>query len=259
MVISLENVNKSFGKQLTLNNISVTFPANGISVVVGAHDSGKTTLLRLLSGELKHDSGRISMKKMVLKAFADGKNDCSLGLKTAELYVLHTLLYRNFDKKTFDSLLSEAEIAENSKFSSLSDAEKAWFNISLVIASNADIMLFDEPLSELDSEMKVRALELLDKAAKEGRTVIVSAQEIGELEPLTTFTAALNKGNLVLAGETEKLIFSHRLFPGASTISPDFKVIGPVVNERLVEISDDFGRIATLKEIILGYINGSSS
>ena len=120
-------------------------------------------------------------------------------------------------------------------------------------------MIFDEPLKYFDSEMKIRFLEILDNAAKQDKTVIVSSNEIVDFEKSAGFVAALSNGNLVLSGETETLLASHRLMPGASTISPDFKVIGPVLNERLVETTDEVGRNATLKEIVLGYVNGSSS
>ena len=156
-------------------------------------------------------------------------------------------------------MLAEGGIAENSRFLHLSNAQKSWFSGSLLIASNADIMIFDEPLKYFDSEMKLRFLEILDKAAKQDKAVIVSSNEIVDFEKSVGFVAALSSGNLVLSGETETLLASHRLMPGASTISPDFKVIGPVLNERLVETTDEVGRSATLKEIVLGYVNGSSS
>jgi ABC-2 type transport system ATP-binding protein len=156
-------------------------------------------------------------------------------------------------------MLSEGGIAENSRFLHLSDAQKSWFSASLLIASNADIMIFDDPFKYLESEMKVRFLEILGETAKKDKTIVVSSDEISDFENSAGFVAALNNGNLVLSGETETLLASHRLMPGASTISPDFKVIGPVLNERLVETTDEVGRSATLKEIVLGYVNGSSS
>ena len=259
MVISLENTTKIFGKTRVIDDVSVTFPSGSISVVVGSHGAGKRTLLRLLAGELKPDSGKVITKPGCSKGFSFDKADFFPKLKTADLCTVWMLLYRNFDVKIFRSVLSEGGIAENIRLSHLSDAQKSWFSASLLIASNADIMIFDEPLKYLDSEMKVRFLEILDETAKKDKTVIVSSNEIVDLENSAGFVAALSSGNLVLSGETETLLASHRLMPGASTISPDFKVIGPVLNERLVETTDEVGRNATLKEIVLGYINGSSS
>ena len=259
MVISLENTTKIFGKTRVLDGVSVRFPSGKISVVVGDHGAGKTILLRLLAGELKPDSGRVIAKAGCSQGFSFESGKSIPKLKTADLCTVWMLLYRNFDIKIFRSMLAEGGIAENSRFSHLSDAQKSWFSSSLLIASNADIMIFDEPLKYFESEMKLRFLEILDETAKKDKTVVVSSEEIVDFEKSAGFVAALNNGNLVLAGETETLLASHRLMPGASTISPDFKVIGPVLNERLVEATDEVGRNATLKEIVLGYVNGSSS
>ena len=259
MVISLENAVKIFGKTRVVDDVTVKFRSGNISVVVGDHGAGKRTLLRLLAGELKPDSGKVIAKPGTSKGFSFENGDFSPKLKTADLCTVWMLLYKNFDIKIFRSMLAEGGIAENSRFSHLSNAQKSWFSASLLIASNADIMIFDEPLKYFDSEMKIRFLEILDNAAKQDKTVIVSSNEIVDFEKSAGFVAALSNGNLVLSGETETLLASHRLMPGASTISPDFKVIGPVLNERLVETTDEVGRNATLKEIVLGYVNGSSS
>ena len=259
MVIALENATKIFGKSRVVDGVSVAFPSGKISAVAGAHESGKTTLLRLLAGDLKPDRGRVVAKTRDSKAIACENSAFFKGLKIADYCTLWTLLYPGFDVKRCRLLLAEAEITESNRIHAFSDSMKTWFNISLVIASNADIMIFDEPLPHLDSGMKPLFLDLLDEMAKKGRTVVVSAQEISDLERSAHFVAALNRGSLVLSGETEKLVASHRLLPGASTISPDYKVIGPVLDERLAETTDDIGRNATLKEIVSGYINGSSS
>ena len=182
MVISLKNVTKIFGKNRVLDDVSVRFPTRSLSVVVGTHESGKRTLLRLLAGELKPDYGRVIERRRTSKAFAYENNDFFAGLKIADYCTLWSLLYRNFDMQKFRELLAEAGIAENNKFPAFSEEKKTWFKISLVVASNADVMIFDEPLLRLDQDKKIRLVEILEEAAKNGRTVVVRSQEIGEFE-----------------------------------------------------------------------------
>lgn len=258
MVISLVNATKSFGKTRAIDGVSVKFPSEKISLLVGDHGAGKTTLLRLLAGELKPDSGKVTAKIGCLKGLSCKNNDFLPKLNTADLCTVWMLLYKNFDIKRFRTILSEGKISENSLLSNFSDAQKSWFSVSLLFASNADVMIFDEPLKYLDPEIKRVFFEILDEMEKKDKTIIVSSEETADFEKSAGFVAVLNKGNLVLAGETDKLTASHRMMPGASTISPDFKVIGPVLNERLVETTDEAGRNATLKEIVQGYVNGSS-
>ena len=126
MVISLENVTKIFGKNRVVDDVSVKFSSGNISVVVGDHGAGKRTLLRLLAGELKPDSGKVIAKTGSSKGFSYENGDFSPKLKTADLCTVWMLLYKNFDIKIFRSMLAEGEIAENSRFSHLSAAQKNW-------------------------------------------------------------------------------------------------------------------------------------
>ncbi len=258
-MISLKNVTKIFKKNRVLDDVTVRFPTGRLSVIVGEHESGKRTLLRLLAGELKPDSGRVIAKRRTSRAFAYKDNDFLEGLKMSDYCTLWSLLYRNFDMQKFRDMLSLAGIADNNKFPNFSEDMQTWFKISLVIASNADVMILDEPMLNLNSGMQQKLISVIEETANNGKTVVVTSQEISEFEKSAGFVAVLHNGTIILAGETEKLLACHKLMPGASTISPDFKVIGPVLNERLVETTDDVGRSATLKEIVSGYIHGSSS
>ena len=168
-------------------------------------------------------------------------------------------MYPGFDAEKFKSLLSKNGIEWNARISSMSQDVKNRLSDSLVFASGAGILIFDEPLQHVAAEMKPEFMDLLRESAENGRTVIVATQDITEFEPVVQYLSVINNGSIVVSDEASRLLSSHRLFPGATTISPDFRVIGPVVDERLVETEDEIGRKATLKEIVLGYVNGSSS
>ena len=246
-MISLKNVTKIFRKKRVVADVTLEFPESSLSVVVGLGGSGKTTLLRLLSGELKPDIGRIIKKNTDLRAYFDESVSSFSKLKKAEIHAIWRLLYPGFDEEKFRAL------AGNDR------ADADIFSLSLAAASNAEIMILDEPLRRLDSEQRQKFLNLFKELAESGKTVIVAVSEIGEFESVADRVVVLNEGSVVVAAEVSGLLATHRLFPGATTISPDYKVIGPVFNERLLLTDENVGREAALKEIITGYINGSSS
>ena len=249
MVISIEKVTKIFKKNKVVDDVSIDFPDSTVSVVVGLSGSGKRTMLRLLVGELKPDSGRIVNKnKSSIAYYEEGISSFSK-LKKSEIHAIWRLLYLGFDEEKFRNLTKENEIPANAEI----------FDLSLVVSSGAEIMVFDEPLLKLDPEQKVKFLDLFKELAESGKTVIIAANEIDEFEKIADRIVVLNEGSVVVAAKTDELLATHRLFPGATTISPDYKVIGPVFNERLVLTEDSIGREAALKEIVSGYINGSSS
>ena len=257
-MVTLEKVTKILKKKRALDSVSLKFPESAVSVVVGPANSGKTTLLRLLSGELKPDLGKIFVKKRWLVAYSDGNADLFYSFSFSDFTAVWSLMYPSFDGEKFKSLLLKGGIKWNSKISAMSQEMKNWFRDSLVFASGAEVMIFDEPLSHIEQALKSEFMDLLRESAENGRTVIVSTQDITEFETVAAHISVLNSGSLVVSAGVEELLSSHRLLPGATTISPDFKVIGPVVDERLVETEDEIGRKATLKEIVLGYVNGSS-
>ena len=246
-MISLENVTKIFKKNRVVADVTVEFPKSELSVVTGLSGSGKTALLRLLSGELKPDYGRIVKRHRDLRAYYDEKAGSFSGLGKADIHAMWRLLYPGFDEEKFRTL------AGNDK------AAAGIFSLSLVAASNAEIMIFDEPLLGFDTEQKSVFLNLFRELAESGKTVIIAVSEIAEFETVADRAVVLNEGSLVVAEEVGKLLSTHRLVPGATTISPDYTVVGPVFNESLIHTDENVGREATLKEIITGYINGSSS
>lgn len=258
-MISLENITKTAGKKRILDTVNAEFPEKAFSLLTAKKDNGKTTLCRILAGELLPDSGKIIKKNGSLRAFADEEGDFFPEFTVSECREMWNLLYPSFDDETFDRLTADTDITSGTKIHNLSKETKKWLKISLVLSSNAEIMIFDDPALDIATELKDKLLNLLKESAENGKCVIVAAEETGDFESLATNIFVLNNGDIVLASEISGLLSSHRLLPGATTISPDYDVVGPVFNERLVKTTDDIGRNATLKEIITGYINGSSS
>ena len=257
-MISLENITKIAGKKRVIDSTSADFPASAVSLIASPQNAGKTTLCRIIAGELLPDSGKILKKRGVLCAFADETGDFFPEFTVSECCDIWCLLYPSFNNNTFERLISDSKISSGSKIQTLSQDLKKWLKISLVFSSNAEIMIFDEPMLHLDNEIKDKTLNLLKESAENGKTVIVASEETGDFENIISHIFVLNNGDIVLSSGIKELLSSHRLLPGATTISPDFEVIGPVFNERLVKTTDDIGRNATLKEIVKGYINGSS-
>lgn len=258
-MISLKNITKIADKKRIIDEINADFPDSAVSLVIAPKDAGKTTLCKIIAGGLLPDSGKILKKRWALCAFADKTGDFFPDFTVSESCTIWNLLYPSFNQNTFGTLVSDTKISQNTKIQALSPEQKKLLKISLVLASNAEIMIFDEPLSELNHETKNKTLNLLKESAENGKTVIIAAEEIDDFEKIAAHVFVLNNGDIVLSSEIKELLLSHRLLPGACTISPDFQVIGPVFNERLVKTTEDVGRNATLKEIVKGYVNGSSS
>ena len=133
---------------------------------------------------------------------------------------------------------------------------KTWLFNSLVISSNASVMLFDEPLQHLDPSMRLKFHTAIKEEISKGRSAIVSTHEITEFNEGCDRLAIINHSDLIYFDTIEKALFEHRVIPGTESVSSD-NIIGPIVNEKLILTNKDLGRSPTLRELVTAYINGS--
>ncbi|WP_420595934.1 ABC-F family ATP-binding cassette domain-containing protein [Deinococcus sp.] len=176
LLLWAEHVNRSYGGRLILNNVALKLRQGDRVALMGANGTGKTTLLKLLSGELQPDPAVNGQAPGVLR-LAPGVTLASLdqtwhGLNADQ--PLHAQFEERFGNRA-GALLGRAGFSSTDWPKSpreLSGGERARAGLALVSALRADLLLLDEPTNHLD----VEALEALEAAvhAYGGAVVIVT-------------------------------------------------------------------------------------
>lgn len=255
MVIIAKNISKKFGVKAALDSFSVDIPENSVFLLIGPNGAGKTTFLRILSGELKAMDGNITPDNKMNTAIADEERGYFNNFNALDYSRVCGLLYPDFDPKEFKKRMDQLKIDLETPIEQYSKGMKTWLHNSFVISSNAKVMIFDEPLQHLDPSVRLVLHMTLKELKKNDRTVIISTHEVDEFHEYCDNAAIINDGKIVVSGEVDKLIFTHRMISGTET-AQGMDVIGPVFNENLVKTSVNCGREPALKEIAAGYING---
>ncbi|HOB70822.1 MAG TPA: hypothetical protein PKM18_03450, partial [bacterium] len=165
------------------------------------------------------------------------------------------LLYPGFEREKFFNMMKELKIPADKPLEQYSKGMKTWLHNSLVISSNSEVMIFDEPLQHLDPAVRMKFHTILHNEALKSRTLIISTHEIDEFDKYALHLALIHNGKVVLCDEVSKILFEHRIVPGTQS-SANMSVIGPVFSEKLVKTKENTGREPLLKEIAAGYING---
>lgn len=258
MVIKAENLTKVFGKTKALTNVSLNIPKGSYTILVGPNGAGKTTLLRILSGELFPQKGSVvyDEQKIGVTAFAEENRETFKNFTPIKYSKLWELLYDGFDWQAFNSLMSQMKLDLNKSVEAFSKGMKTWLFNSLVVASNAPLMLFDEPLQHLDPSMRLKFHTAIQNEIENGRSAIVSTHEITEFNEGCDRIAVINHSDLIYFDTIEKALFEHRVIPGTESRESDHQV-GPIVNEKIIFTNENRGRKPTLKELVTAYINGS--
>ena len=161
-VIELNNVTKSYGDKLLLENLSLSIPAGAIVGIIGPNGAGKSTLFRMISGEEKVDSGSIELGSTVQLSYVN---------QTREL---------NGNNTVFEEISEGSDIitvgtyqtpsrsycgrfnfkgSDQQKFvKDLSGGERNRLHMAKLLKEGGNVLLLDEPTNDLDIET-LRALE----------------------------------------------------------------------------------------------------
>jgi polar amino acid transport system ATP-binding protein len=196
-VIRVENLSKSFGDNLVLDNITESVKEGEKVVIIGPSGGGKSTFLRCLNllevptkGQIWVDDVEITAKKvdinamrrkmgMVFQHFNLFPHKTALGNLT--LAPRHTKTMTKAEARDFGlALLERVGLADkaNQYPAQLSGGQKQRVAIARSLAMRPKIMLFDEPTSALDPEMVGEVLDVMTALAADGMTMVVVTHEM---------------------------------------------------------------------------------
>ncbi|MCL2200304.1 MAG: ATP-binding cassette domain-containing protein [Defluviitaleaceae bacterium] len=159
MAIELKNIRKSFDDppQQVLQGVSFTFH-EGITCLMGASGIGKTTLINIVAGLVKPDSGEIiGMEgKKISMVFQEDR------LLEWETTLTNVLLVKN-DKPLATKLLTQAGLGDSltKKTSELSGGMKRRVCICRALIADYDVLILDEPFKGLDAELKPVIMQMV--------------------------------------------------------------------------------------------------
>ena len=161
-VIELNNVTKSYGDKLLIDNLTLSIPAGAIVGIIGPNGAGKSTLFRMIAGQEEVDSGSIDLGSTVQLAYVDQSRDLN-GTNT-----VFQVISEGNDMITVGTYTTPARAycgrfnfkgSDQQKFvKDLSGGERNRLHMAKLLKEGGNVLLLDEPTNDLDIET-LRALE----------------------------------------------------------------------------------------------------
>src|SRR5918993_3896619 len=155
LVIKAENVTKSYGDKLLVENMSFTLPPNAIIGIIGPNGSGKTTLFRMITGQEKPDAGNIKVGDSVKLAYVEQSRD-ALGTEQSVWQAISDgqdfvqLGNAKVNSRSYVTRFGFVGTDQSRAVGTLSGGERNRVHLARMLKSGGNVLLLDEPTNDLD-------------------------------------------------------------------------------------------------------------
>ncbi|HCN7998111.1 TPA: energy-dependent translational throttle protein EttA [Escherichia coli] len=162
-VLEVQNLKKSYGDRLLIEDLSFAIPKGAIVGIIGPNGAGKSTLFRMISGQEQPDSGTITLGDTVKIASVDQFRDSMDNSKTVWEEVsggLDIMRIGNFElpSRAYVSRFNFKGTDQGKRVGELSGGERGRLHLAKLLQVGGNMLLLDEPTNDLDIET-LRALE----------------------------------------------------------------------------------------------------
>ena len=191
-VIEFNNVTKSFGDRVLIDNLTMNIPAGAIVGIIGPNGAGKSTLFKLIAGREQADSGEVIVGQTVKMAYVEQTRDALANDKTVWEDISGGLDIINVGKFQMASRAYAGRFNFNGqdqqkKVGNLSGGERGRLHLAKTLIQGGNVLLLDEPSNDLDVET-LRALE--DALLEYAGTVLVISHDRWFLDRIATHILA---------------------------------------------------------------------
>jgi energy-dependent translational throttle protein EttA len=163
IVVEADDVRKSYGERMLIDDLSFKLPRGGIVGVIGPNGAGKTTLLRMITGQEQPDAGVLRLGDTVELAYVDQSRDALDPEKTVWEEVSGGVEQIPLGDRTVNSRAYVAGFnfkgtEQQKKVAKLSGGERNRLHLAKLLRTGGNLLLLDEPTNDLDVDT-LRALE----------------------------------------------------------------------------------------------------
>jgi ATP-binding cassette ChvD family protein len=176
-VIDFEHLNKGFGDNLLIDDLTFKLPPGGIVGIIGPNGAGKTTLFRMVTKQEQPDQGAIKIGESVRLGYVDQSRDTLDGAKSVWEEISGgldqlALGKREVNSRAYCAAFNFKGADQQKKVGQLSGGERNRVHLAKMLKSGANVLLLDEPTNDLD----VDTLRALEEALEDfaGCAVIIS-------------------------------------------------------------------------------------
>jgi len=218
MSISLKNINKSYGKQKAISDISLQIGKGEIVGFLGPNGAGKSTLMKIITSYISQDSGDVKICNFNTKeeeiesqkriGYLPENNPLYKGMYIKEYLNFIASIYKIEDKKQRTKEMIKKvglETEQHKKIGELSKGYQQRVGLAAALLHNPEVLILDEPTTGLDPNQLEEIRSLIKEIGKD-KSVLLSTHIMQEVDKMCNRVVIINKGEIV----SDKLISDYK-------------------------------------------------
>ena len=228
--IEIRALRKSFGRTRALDGLDLSVRAGEVHAFLGPNGAGKTTTIRILLGLLRKDGGEATLlggdpwrdAVGLHRRLAYVPGDVTLwpGLTGGEIIDLLGRLRGGMDATRRQALIDRFALDPSKKARAYSRGNRQKVALIAALASDAELLLLDEPTAGLDPLMEAAFRDCVNDERHDGRTVLLSSHILAEAEALSDRVTIIRDGQAVETGTLAEMRHLTRDFVDAELAGP---------------------------------------
>lgn len=251
MILEIDNVSCGYNSKTVVKNISVKIESGEVLTLLGPNGVGKTTFFKTILGFLKLHGGEIKLDGQNIQSWKKSKLAKVIGyvpqahippfpFTVLDIVVMgrtaHLGMFASPSKKDVEiaeKALKALEVnyLKDKIYTEISGGERQMVLIARALTQEPEILIMDEPTSNLDFGNQVKVLEQVNKLSKKGLGIIMTSHFPDHAFLCSTKVALLQRNNKFNVGDVDEIITEDKL---RETYGVDVKIISTVNNKGAV-------------------------
>ena len=246
-MIEALHVTKRFDDIVAVDDISATIREGNVFGLIGTNGAGKSTFLRMVSGVLKPDHGKILVDDIPVFESVAAKqkffyiSDDAYFFHNStpeEMMQFYDNVYPMFDRERFKKLMKGFELDLRRKINTFSKGMKKQVSILLALSAGTEYILCDETFDGLDPVMRQAVKSLFAEDMQERNlTPVIASHNLRELEDICDHVGLLHKGGILLSKELDDMKFKIQCVLSEGMEPEDLVVLDKIKIEKRGRLS----------------------
>ncbi|MCT7538203.1 urea ABC transporter ATP-binding protein UrtD [Aliarcobacter butzleri] len=229
-ILLVDGVSVSFDGFKALNNLSFSINYGELRCIIGANGAGKSTMMDVVTGKTKPDSGEVIFGQAVNLLSMDEPSIAQIGIgrkfQKPTVFANHTVfenleLAMKDDKRFFKTLFSRLSSTQKDKIEEtmkliglkelynqeagiLSHGQKQWLEIGMLIMQEPKLLLVDEPVAGMTPQEVEKTAEILTTLSKENAVVVVE-HDMEFIRSIAKKVTVLHEGSVLAEGSMDAI------------------------------------------------------